>query len=628
MTERTQGELPTVAEQTEPLLSTNRDDELPRAVAVVTFSHRRNHSEEVRIEMASSFLKREAAEQRKFSDSQVPRPVTLVDDMGDKESFSKKKLSASRNVNLEKIEVPRPTLNFSDAKVSRTSPVSLSPLTHTLINTTISPISQDSQTRNGVFKMRVYLPYVSGMPETDEAGGDLAGYELEIEGGRQATAGFVVGLLTQKYDFTPEAFTLWMVSPLLEVQLKPHHVPYEVHHNWRTVINRFASDADEETLEADQPLLCLKRNVLLNHVTEDGASVICEPTLDLLFADAKNALLSGRYSLSVENAALVAGYSFAVDFSKYDDIPPTFNAEFVRKNIEAHLPEHLADQIRGPMVFGKTFSTSRLLQVIVDQCILTYGDVKNEYKKIKAERKCEVLSLTQGELKRKYIKHLRNFAPQYGSAFFRGSIERPSISTLKDVKRFLQSFTSGDDCHQITVSINRQLITVVDDDSHEMLLVQNISDCTWKKIECANSDDEQREKDSVLLLHFPVEVPSPSMKSKAPSAVKTNLLQIFGPQVVLMDAMLTSMKSLENIEKESESGQPSGNSSALARSASSVTSRDSSPPSGRITVSRTPSLTKCNRLCLASFENGKCVRANGSLKRVDWKKMQQMQSVH
>lgn len=83
-----------------------------------------------------------------------------------------------------------------------------------------------------------------------------------------------------------ECCSLWMVSPFLgqnlflqtflcfiiiayafriftEVQLKPHHVPFEIREHWSDLLNRFA-DVDQKEKNCDEPFLYLKRNVYLS----------------------------------------------------------------------------------------------------------------------------------------------------------------------------------------------------------------------------------------------------------------------------------------------------------------------------------------------------------------------------
>lgn len=61
---------------------------------------------------------------------------------------------------------------------------------------------------------------------------------------------FKIGFVTLEFDFA-------------EVQLKPHHNPYEIRKNWMQFLKRFTS-AENNELVADEPLLVLKRNVQLS----------------------------------------------------------------------------------------------------------------------------------------------------------------------------------------------------------------------------------------------------------------------------------------------------------------------------------------------------------------------------
>lgn len=60
-----------------------------------------------------------------------------------------------------------------------------------------------------------------------------------------------------------EAFALWMISPLLELQLKPHHQPCELRKSWSSLLLKFAADATPQDIQNDEPLLFIKRRVQL-----------------------------------------------------------------------------------------------------------------------------------------------------------------------------------------------------------------------------------------------------------------------------------------------------------------------------------------------------------------------------
>ena len=59
-----------------------------------------------------------------------------------------------------------------------------------------------------------------------------------------------------------------LIKQISEVQLKPHHRPYEVRKRWMTLLQRFAHESDEETMQADEPAMFFRRNVNLSQDRE------------------------------------------------------------------------------------------------------------------------------------------------------------------------------------------------------------------------------------------------------------------------------------------------------------------------------------------------------------------------
>jgi hypothetical protein len=94
------------------------------------------------------------------------------------------------------------------------------------------------------------------------------GIKMEIEDGAAATVSEVIGALIDEQDLqlprqTAEVFTLWMTSPLLDVQLKPHHKPFYIRREWNHFLQRFSS-APLEKKTLDEPILSLQRNVFFH----------------------------------------------------------------------------------------------------------------------------------------------------------------------------------------------------------------------------------------------------------------------------------------------------------------------------------------------------------------------------
>ena len=100
------------------------------------------------------------------------------------------------------------------------------------------------------------------------------GLKMEIEEGASVTASEVVQALSEDDRLglpptrqTSEAFALWMTSPLLEVQLRPHHKPYFIRREWNHFLQRFSS-APLERKAADEPILSLQRSVFFHRREE------------------------------------------------------------------------------------------------------------------------------------------------------------------------------------------------------------------------------------------------------------------------------------------------------------------------------------------------------------------------
>ena len=95
------------------------------------------------------------------------------------------------------------------------------------------------------------------------------GVKMEVEEGASATVVELVNTLVEEEELSlprqqaTEIFTLWMTSPLLDVQLKPHHKPFYIRREWNHFLQRFSS-APLERKALDEPILSLQRNVFLH----------------------------------------------------------------------------------------------------------------------------------------------------------------------------------------------------------------------------------------------------------------------------------------------------------------------------------------------------------------------------
>ncbi|VDL83463.1 unnamed protein product [Nippostrongylus brasiliensis] len=222
------------------------------------------------------------------------------------------------------------------------------------------------------------------------------------------------------------------------------------------------------------------------------------------------------------------------------------------------------------------------------------------------------------EVRRQYLTKLRESTPCYGAAFFRGLIERPGINPL-NLKKVFNYLISGATDTEVIVGVNSEFVTIIDANRHDLLLVQRIRDCTWRKL-IYSPDEIKKGHQHLLFLSFPdddyIKSRNDFLVGKAENLanMKMNILHIFSSQTMLLNAMLNSVKS--NLGDEE---------TVLSEELVTDQTRASStgyPVSGRVTVARTPSQSKCHRMCLASFEDGKFIKAKGTFKKVDWATVQ------
>lgn len=118
--------------------------------------------------------------------------------------------------------------------------------------------SNTSEPSLELLDIRIFLP-------------DGKSVQFTVEGGKEAQATDLLNLIADHFEMPEEiitdVFALWLVSPLFEVQLKPHHVAAEVRYKWPSFLRKF-TDAPEDDIALDDPLLVLRRNVSLTIDTE------------------------------------------------------------------------------------------------------------------------------------------------------------------------------------------------------------------------------------------------------------------------------------------------------------------------------------------------------------------------
>ncbi|KRY53816.1 FERM domain-containing protein 8, partial [Trichinella britovi] len=159
---------------------------------------------------------------------------------------------------------------------------------------------------------------------------DHRGIQFSVAGGRHVNAeqlgNLVFDELSLEKSSAEEALTLWMCSPLLSIQLKAHHVPFQIRRLWMRFLRRYSHGLDEE-MTSDEPLLILQRNVLLTvqrqrekYCIEILAAQLQErheSLLEILYLHAKESILNGYCLCPLDLCLRLASLQMAVEWRSF-----------------------------------------------------------------------------------------------------------------------------------------------------------------------------------------------------------------------------------------------------------------------------------------------------------------------
>ncbi|XP_069673566.1 FERM domain-containing protein 8 isoform X2 [Periplaneta americana] len=392
---------------------------------------------------------------------------------------------------------------------------------------------------------------------------------MDLEDGVNITVQELVQSVLQEEELglprvAASIFTLWMCSGLLELQLKPHHKPYEICRKWRTLVSQY-STASESRIERDEPVLSFQRNVFFSK--RDEEKIKDQKLLDLLYEEARYNILEGRYPCEVSHYIMLGGIQARIELGPYN--PQVHTTQFFREQQCKFLPAHVSRSTWSWLrISGKNSPEVRLLE---------------QFKRIPT-------STPVRKLVRKYLEFCWSL-PYYGGAFFQGQVEQPvrgltSLITHQDVP--------------VLVAINAQGVYVIDDIQCTLLLGLKYEELSWDFAKPSQEDNPDCLP--CLFLQFMV-LENGTRVSK--------ILQVFSKQAVMMDALISGF--VEELKQKTaaytdETDRPVYDTS--------TDSDDTQVPLTMVNRRELPQSclsNKLSKLTLATFdEDGRCIGQMGS----------------
>ncbi|XP_073460996.1 FERM domain-containing protein 8 [Aquarana catesbeiana] len=251
-------------------------------------------------------------------------------------------------------------------------------------------------------------------------------------------------------DIAQEVFALWLVSPFLEVQLKPKHQPYKVCRQWRDLLARFTNCSTED-IHQDEPCLQFRRNIFFPKCRE--LQIVNEDVLRLLYEEAKSNVLEGRYPCDLEDCELLGGLACRLELGPYNQEEHTPST--LRPKLECFLPPYMCKKRNGLL---NAFINKGSRQAGFEQTLL------NSYKEVTENNTCEEGEATNYK---EYLKKCHEL-PYYGCAFFMGEIDKPAQGFLNRAGR-----------KTVSVAINMEGVSVIDRKEKHVLISLKFSELSW-----------------------------------------------------------------------------------------------------------------------------------------------------
>ncbi|XP_067831701.1 FERM domain-containing protein 8 isoform X2 [Heptranchias perlo] len=312
--------------------------------------------------------------------------------------------------------------------------------------------------------------------------------QLSVETLTSLTAGELgrtVREALQLPDQAQEVFSFWLISPFLELQLKPKHLPYKLSRQWPDLLYRFTKCSADDIVH-DEPSLQYRKNVFFPKGKE--LQIEDEGILRLLYEEAKFNILEGRYPYDLEDCHQLGALACRIELGPFDQ--DQHNQAFLREKLDSFLPTHLCKKHGG---FLAAFRPRGAKQRGYEEGLL------EAYRQLVDDAACEESEALK--------LHYR------GSAMFTGEIDKP-----------VQNFLQRNGRKLVTIAISLEGVSVMDCKEKCVLLALCFHELSW---EYTSSEDEDSE--GILWLEF---------DGEEGGAVVNKLLKIYSKQAELMSGMI------------------------------------------------------------------------------------------
>ncbi|XP_039259047.2 putative FERM domain-containing protein FRMD8P1 isoform X1 [Styela clava] len=329
---------------------------------------------------------------------------------------------------------------------------------------------------------------------------DNTGHQVHIQDGKTTTTTKFFETMVAALDLPAEpaqkCFALWLKSPLLDVQLRPHHVPFRMVRQWGLLIDKFSA-ADDVVKMKDEPALVFKRNAFLTK--EEEAKIHDKKILDILLMEAKSNIQNGIYPCDREDVEQLGILLCVMNKHQCRGKDVKTEQKSFRNTIQGVIPEHMVRHRKTIFRRQKSFE----------------DHVYHSFRHISNKEEVENAQL-------EFMKICWQL-PYYGSVMFEGEVENKNNKTL--ASWFLSSSTM-----QVRVAINTTGIWIINSEKKHVLLGLTYGEFNWEVATKQPDEDDENAGDDRESI--------PSLFIEFDEDKTTKLLQIISKQASMMNSMI------------------------------------------------------------------------------------------
>ncbi|XP_076800492.1 putative FERM domain-containing protein FRMD8P1 isoform X2 [Clavelina lepadiformis] len=368
---------------------------------------------------------------------------------------------------------------------------------------------------------------------------DNTGHQFDIPNGNYTTTSqylqLMIATLKLPDSLAKKSFALWLKSPLLDVQLKPQHVPFRMVKQWPMLLEKYSMATDYEKAQ-DEPALIFRRNAFLTK--EDEVQITNEAILNILMMEAKSCIQQGIYPCDTEDIEqLGALLCLGKDEEHKQDEDKHGMESVVKENLPTLVPSHMARAKRSFL------NRQQSMEERVMVCLK------------KASKESSINCTLE------FMKICWQL-PYYGSVIFSGFVEKASHSTFS-----LWFSSQTQMC--VLIAINTNGVWVIDKEKKHVLIGLLYDDFNWEMTTPEPNEDG-------LNADTELQLPSLFLEFDDEKTKTNQLLQIVSKQAPMMDSMIETcilmIREKEQIAQAQNMASSGDESNGLKSKANAITS--------------------------------------------------------